>query len=779
MTRWAAGMLMLGLASQGAEPPRDGLVLHLDASRIEGAKGGEKLSRWPDMSGREHHLSQSDAAHQPSLVLDALNRLAVVRFNGQSWLDGPAVLPEGDDTFTFAAVWLKTDTSTVAAIGEQADDGVGRRASLLTVHESYGFNGQNNDEHGLLRYPANRAVLSVMTLDATGTVRLWHNDGEGGKGVMGRIDAALQNVGTKLFRVGGKAMAGNERLRGDIAEFLVWERELAPDEIAAVNDSLGTKWGIGKVSTVSRDELDRGPDYTSKVPQYTFATTLAEQEAQLAGNPLLQRFRESRQALAADPWRPQYHFVSPESSLNDPNGLCFWQGRWHLFYQGYPPEDRRQHWGHAVSDDLIHWRDLPYAIYPSPEECCYSGATLVEDDRVIAMYHGTKVGNMVALSSDPLLLNWEKLTGQPVIPMRNADGSVPPYRVFDPCVWKDHEWYYALSGGTVPGPGGQGVRADFLFRSKDLATWEYLHDLTDDDRYSLVGDDGACPYFWPIGDKHILLHYSHMSGGRYLLGDWDPATAKFVITAGGEMNFGASNPGGMHAPSACPDGQGGVIGIWNMNPAKPTRGWDQIMSLPRRLTLGDDGDLRQTPAGDYASLRGAEVTVGETPLPANQEVVLDTVSGKSLEFIAELAHGGASSIELNVLRSPRREEYTKLVIYPNRGYNYRNRGGRPGQDTTVVLDNTRSSSLPDVMARPPEVAQVYVPQGEPLKLHVFIDHSSVEVFINDRQCVACRVYPGREDSVGVSLRAGGRDAVLKSLSAWPMGSIYGADGGGD
>jgi beta-fructofuranosidase len=65
---------------------------------------------------------------------------------------------------------------------------------------------------------------------------------------------------------------------------------------------------------------------------------------------------------------------------------------------------------------MIHWKDLPYAIYPDPEECCYSGATFVEEDRVIAMYHGTKVGNMVAISRDPLLLNWEKLTGKAVIP---------------------------------------------------------------------------------------------------------------------------------------------------------------------------------------------------------------------------------------------------------------------------------------------------------------------------------------------------------------------------
>ena len=148
----------------------------------------------------------------------------------------------------------------------------------------------------------------------------------------------------------------------------------------------------------------------SRVPFSKFANTLKEQESQLKVNPLMLRFPESRRRMASDPYLPVYHFVSPENRMNDPNGLCFWKERWHLFYQGYPPEDPRQHWGHAVSDDLIHWRDLPYAIYPDPEYACFSGATFVEDNRVIAMYHGTRAGNMVAVSSDPLLLNWEKET---------------------------------------------------------------------------------------------------------------------------------------------------------------------------------------------------------------------------------------------------------------------------------------------------------------------------------------------------------------------------------
>ena len=76
------------------------------------------------------------------------------------------------------------------------------------------------------------------------------------------------------------------------------------------------------------------------------------------------------------------------------------------------------------------------------------------------------------------------------------------------------------------------------------------------------------------------------------------------------------------------------------------------------------------------------------------------------------------------------------------------------------------------MCRPPETAQVEMGPDEPLKLHVFIDRSIVEVFINGRQCVTARVYPDRSDSIGVSLRAQGKDAKLRSLDAWQMKSIY-------
>jgi len=124
-----------------------------------------------------------------------------------------------------------------------------------------------------------------------------------------------------------------------------------------------------------------------------------------------------------------------------------------------------------------------------------------------------------------------------------------------------------------------------------------------------------------------------------------------------------------------------------------------------------------------------------------------------------------------VLRSPCREEFTRISFYRERGY--RDNVHRTGAMASVVaIDSSYASTAADVRARIPEIAQFPMAPEESLRLRVFVDRSVVEVFVNGIQCLAVRVYPEREDSIGVSMRAQGSECELRSLDVWQMDGIY-------
>ena len=254
-----------------------------------------------------------------------------------------------------------------------------------------------------------------------------------------------------------------------------------------------------------------------------------------------------------------------------------------------------------------------------------------------------------------------------------------------------------------------------------------------------------------------------MSGPQYLIGDYDTGRDKFVVTYGAKFNFGAYKPSGLHAPSATPDGEGGLVAIFNMNHGKPTKDWNQIMSLPRHLTVDGD-DLYQVPVEALKSLREAPTRFDAMTLPANQEVVLPALEGgNTMEFEVEIDTDASPMVEMNVLRSPDREEFTRIAFYRGRGFHGK---------SLLSVDSSYASTASDVLSRAPETAPLALEEDETLKLRVFVDRSVVEVFANGRQCVALRVYPDRSDSTGVSFRSQGVDSRILSLQAYRMKSIW-------
>ena len=536
--------------------------------------------------------------------------------------------------------------------------------------------------------------------------------------------------------------------------------------------------------------------------EIVYSDDISEQYEQLKLDPWTERLKKSREELAYDPARPLYHFSSTENVMNDANGLSHWQGKYHLFYQFVPSElplaerelvrqqkhmDRHVLWGHTVSDDLIHWRDLPPALYPTTEVDCFSGQSLVEDDRVIAIYHGTHSGNALATSSDPLLLNWEKHPDNPVITgedIGNGDVEIPsssikgidtggrPVRIFDPCIWKETDAYYALSGAYWKGKFGGDVRGfdatgvDHLFRSEDLANWDYIGPLFDDGFFQEPGEDCAVPNFWPIGNgKHMLLLFSHKRGGRYYLGNYDEDTHKFTPESHGRMCYGAYNNASLHAPSATVDAAGRYLGVFNTKEGWPDSAWRDTMTLTRHYWLADDNSLRQAPAGDVESLRFNHERFTNITIDANQEIVLPTDGGKAIELQITIDPKDAREVGFSVLRSSNAEEQTRISFL-------RQYGGRLEIPDLLQIDISESSLNEEVWGRPAEIGPLELDSEEKLHLRVFVDRSIIEVFANDKQCLTVRVNPEREDSRGISFYSRGSSSELVQLDMWQMQSIW-------
>lgn len=531
-----------------------------------------------------------------------------------------------------------------------------------------------------------------------------------------------------------------------------------------------------------------------KLKGKTYPNILQQQQQTLATDETLLAYQKRRQQMASDIYRPIYH-MSSLSNMGDANGLCHWQNRYHLFYQFGPKDVDRGHWGHCYSEDLVHWKDLPPALYPDTELHCFSGQTLVEEDRVIAMYHGKGSGNSIAIANDPLLLNWKKHPDNPLIPIVEMDETEYPYQVFDPCIWKEEDGYYSLSGTSIGGfIRERRQTAEHLFYSKDLNRWEYLHPLLIDDTFCELGEDGAVPNFLPIGrGKHLLLVFSHKRGSRYYIGIYDQQTHRFKPEYHGRLNFGPFAGGHIGCPSATIDDHGRLIAIFDCHDGRlnPESQWGRCMTLPWHLTLRDDHLLNIKPVKELQALRFNHYRQEQIVLTANKEHVLVGVQGKAIEINLTLDIGTAREVGLFVLRSSNtnteidQKEKTKISIYNH---------GHPKTNDALSIDTSQSSLRTDLTGRPPEVAPFRLSTDHKVQLRIFIDRSLIEVFADNGQCVkewayprkgvdkifplfpcqsaVARVYPEKEESNGISLFSIGGEAKVESIDIWQMRSIW-------
>ena len=467
-------------------------------------------------------------------------------------------------------------------------------------------------------------------------------------------------------------------------------------------------------------------------------------------------FLEKRKSAAADPYRPVYHFSPPGFGLHDPAGLCRWQGKYHLFYL-YSPPGLQWSRGHAVSDDLVHWRDLP--MLPTSIRGG-TGQAWADNDRVIVT-----IGEGKLFTSSGLFL--QKWTEHPV----RFPGA-------DNFIWRDKDHYYITKAA-----GGPNTTLEIL-RSKDLTKWDSMGNYLSDGYFTDPGTDGSCNNVLSLGNgKHLILFFSHNRGPEYYIGKSDLEGGRFTIQHHGRMNYGPVMRGGLHAPTGFVDTDGRCIGLWNIMEGTIEDNMlghkGGMVSLPRqlaanKLVTADEGwnirpinPLTIEPVEELKKLRFNPVKLKEVTIPANGQQLLAGVQGRAMELEAVIDPKSAREVGLRVFQSPNGEEQTTISLSMH-GHAWPWKSNK----RHLMIDVSQASLSADVASRVPEIGPLYLKDGEPLHLRVFIDRSVVEVFANGRQCLTLRAYPTRPDSTGVSVFARGSEARLVSLTAWQMKSIW-------
>ncbi|ABF42886.1 Levanase [Candidatus Koribacter versatilis Ellin345] len=426
------------------------------------------------------------------------------------------------------------------------------------------------------------------------------------------------------------------------------------------------------------------------------------------------------------PYRPQVHFSPREHWTNDPNGLVFFDGEYHLFFQYNPFGDVWGHmsWGHAVSKDLLHWEELPVAVPEKDGVMIFTGSVVVDHENssgfckpktecLVAIYTGyqehfpggTRQAQYVAYSVDRGR-TWTNYDKNPVIDLKMAD-----FR--DPSVFWDeerHRWVMAVSL-----PKEHDVQ---FYSSTNLKQWALLSE------FGQLGDtdgDWECPDLLRVPSAQdptkstwalkVGLNPGAPQGGsgeQYFFGAFDGKTftASHEKGAHGWTNYGKDDYCAINFNNIAKDEKPVLLGWmsnWEYAAKLPTSPWRGQMSLPRRLSFVKDVEglgLKQEPVVE--TLRdGAATTLTSAPREA--------------------------PFELQVTFDPKAEQIFGMRIYSDKEHYVEIGFDRKNQQ--LFMDRTKSSVT--VAQEFPGTTVAPLTEGRGFDLHVIVDRSSVEAFAQD------------------------------------------------
>lgn len=467
---------------------------------------------------------------------------------------------------------------------------------------------------------------------------------------------------------------------------------------------------------------------------------------------------------ADDPNRPRFHAMPPTSWTNEPYGLIFHNGSYHMFYQKNPngPYHAHMHWGHIRSNDLVTWEDMPIALAPEPgwdQHGIWSGHVVKNDSgNVVAFYtgvDGVKAGIGIAYP-DNELKTWTKDLSNPVIPNPPSTYNHMDFR--DPFIWKHEDTWFMIVGSGIHHVGG----ILMTYSSNDMVHWENATPLFYDS-YENSGRFWEMPAFFKItASKYVLLVNTVPWEGVpaetiYWVGEWD----------GGRFNPDHEKPkkfdlinGPLLAPSITTDEIGRTIAIGIIPETRSSEeqnkaGWTHTYSLPRQLRLMADGNLAQIPHPNLCRLRDEAVHIENRSISTGSKLNIQEISGNQIELKFEIKADSAAKFSIHFSKNLDERELTALH------FNL--------ESNLITLDRSKSSLLNTV--KDIREAKYIFDHRENILVNIFIDHSVVEVFIDNTVSFSSRIYPSLIESNKIDLIVNTKSVEVVKLDAWQMKSM--------
>lgn len=474
--------------------------------------------------------------------------------------------------------------------------------------------------------------------------------------------------------------------------------------------------------------------------------------------------------------RPRFHGMPAAGWTNECHGMTFSDGRYHLFFQKNAdgPYMARLHWGHISSENLYDWREEKIAIAPGDWydiKGCWSGCVFTDEEitggKHNILYTGVDYAKAMIAQASPdtdALDNWVKSTANPIINGRPG-GLSDDFR--DPYFFRSGDKAYIIVGSSKEGVGTTTLHrydpstktwsnsGEQFFtgsnKSTDGSFWE-MPNITQmpDGRWLFT----ATPLGTSQGVRTLYWTGSIAEDGKFVP---DPdSKASRLVEMNSREGFGLLSPTIYNH-----DGKTIVLGIvpdklpsaenWKL-------GWAHCYSLPREWSLAEDGSLIQKPFEGLKGLRG-ETMYSQSAFDLSGTVDLAPVAGRSVE-ICGIFEVGASSFGFNVFKSSTGEG----KIY------YNPASGEIIADFSTLQRISNDNGVYDGIYRCP--LPVKPANGETLKINVFIDHSILDIFVNDRWATSIRVFPTKSDANGIEAFA---DSTVKvtDLKAWILDAANG------